>query len=75
MPAPDGYRVPLEVFEPPAPRAAVESVTRRLRNHPVEWYEIRSDALGARADHTSRARQPELAARAIARWIADQSSR
>lgn len=55
-----------------APRAAIEGVTRRLRNHPIEWFEITSDALGARADHTSWARQPELATRAIARWTTDR---
>lgn len=55
-----------------APRSAIEGVTRRLGNHSIDWFEITSDALGARADHVSWAKHPALAAGAIERWIAGQ---
>jgi predicted alpha/beta hydrolase len=56
-----------------APLSAIEGVTGRLANHRIESFEITSEALGARADHTSWARHPDVAARAIARWIHGQT--
>jgi predicted alpha/beta hydrolase len=55
-----------------APLQAIEGVTRRLRGHDVDWFEITSEALGARADHASWAKHPDGAAEAITRWIGAQ---
>lgn len=52
-----------------APPAAIEGVNRRLEGSRVDRVEITSEALGARADHLSWARQPALAAQAMVRWI------
>ena len=58
-----------------APLAAIEGVNRRLRGGRVVRFEITSEALGARADHLSWARQPALAAQAMVRWIDDRTAR
>jgi len=57
-----------------APLTAIEGVTRRLHARRIDRYEITSDALGARADHLSWARQPSIAAAVIARWITGQTA-
>ena len=57
-----------------APLHGIEAVTRRLPEYEIHWFEITSDALGARADHISWSRQPTIAAETIGRWITAQLS-
>jgi predicted alpha/beta hydrolase len=56
-----------------APLSAIKGVTERLSHHRVEGFEITSEALGTRADHTSWARRPAIAASAIAQWVHRQT--
>lgn len=58
-----------------APLAAIEGVNGRLAGSRLDRFEITSEALGARADHLSWARQPALAAQAITGWIEGQAAR
>lgn len=57
-----------------APLSAIEGVTSRLKNHRIESFEITSEALGVRADHTAWARHPAIAAKAIGQWINEQTA-
>jgi len=52
-----------------APLNGIQAVTGRLPRYEIDWFEITSDALGARADHVSWSRRPAIAAEAIRRWI------
>jgi len=56
-----------------APLQAIEGVTGRLSNHRIDWFRITSEALGTRADHVSWAKQPGIAAEAIAGWIRERA--
>ena len=56
-----------------APLSGIEGVTGRLKWHDIDWFEITSQALGTRADHTSWAKHPDVAAEAILRWITEQT--
>jgi predicted alpha/beta hydrolase len=55
-----------------APLQAIEGVTGRLSNHRIDWFRITSEELGTRADHVSWAKQPGIAADAIAGWIRER---